>query len=118
MPRFVRKNGSLNPARNWATGDKMVDTDLNNISYTLGAESIVERDRSIPLNGVRVSMEVPALETLCLSANNEEIVNFVLPGYGICALQFSNRQFEESINSDPDSSTGYKMINLNVNHPQ
>ena len=40
----------------------------------------------------------------------------MLRGYESCALQFSKKQFEESVNTDP--STGYKQITLYVNHPQ
>ena len=116
VPRFVNKNGSPVPGRNWSQGDRMVDIDQNNVSYVLGADSIANRDRATPLNGIRATLETPALETLCISDMNELMDDFRLPGYSMCALSFSQKQYDESTNWDEE--TGLKMIKLYVNHPQ
>ncbi len=55
------------------------------------------------------------METYCIKDPDGNADDFVLQGYGSCALQFTQRQFDQSVNTDPD--TGYKQINLYVNHP-
>jgi hypothetical protein len=94
----------------------MVNTDEDTTSFLLGAESVQNRDRAIPLDGVRENLSQPAMQTMCIKDDDGNADDFVLRGYESCALHFSKKQFEQSVNTDP--TTGFKQITLYVNHPQ
>jgi hypothetical protein len=96
VPRFVNKNGSLVPGRNWSEGDLLVDTDEDAATYQLGAVSVQSRDKQIPLMGVRKYSTQPAMQTLCTKEPDQNEDDFILKGYETCALQFSSKQFELS----------------------
>lgn len=113
VPRFVNKNGQ-STGKNWGEGDRMVDTDEDKRSYLAGSESVQNRDKAIPLVGERKTLDEPAMQTLCVKEDDSVSIDFVLEGYQTCALQFTQRQFEQSINEE----NGKKMITLYVNHPQ
>lgn len=94
----------------------MVNTDEDTTSFLLGAESVQNRDRAIPLDGVRENLSQPAIQAMCIKEDNGNADDFVLKGYESCALQFSKKQFEQSLYTD--QTTGFKQITLYVNHPQ
>lgn len=91
----------------------MVDVDGDNTTYLPGSESVLERDKEVPLTGIRENFNEPAMQMLCTKQDEGVSTDFVLEGYQTCALQFSKRQFEQSINEED----GKKMITLYVNHP-
>lgn len=55
VPRFVKGDGSIVSERNWATGDRMVDTDGDRSTFA-HQDWMQRRDRSVPPGGVRKAM--------------------------------------------------------------
>jgi hypothetical protein len=92
----------------------MVDTDEDQSTFTVGSEITKNRDKNQPLVGSRQTLEEPALQKLCVKKDDSVSTDFILNGYQTCALSFTQKQFQESINEE----NGKKMISLYVNHPQ
>lgn len=114
MPRFVNRNGNLVFGRNWALDDRMVNVDEDTDQWTQGDETVKVRDVSFPLVGERKRIDEIALQPMCQQLYDGELYDFIIRGYDSCALQFTQRQFNESIYEDED---GTKLINVYINHP-
>ena len=55
VPRFVKGDGSIVSERNWATGDRMVNTDGDRSTFKRSS-NMQNRDSSLPPEGMRMSL--------------------------------------------------------------
>ena len=82
LPRFVDKEGNVNPNRNWARGDRIVDTD-GNMRTQYNLEEMQWRNDSLLLNGMRTLGKQSRMEKFCpqYEDSKDEVV---LGGYETC----------------------------------
>jgi hypothetical protein len=65
-----------------------VDTDENTGTYQFSSDGVVARDKEIPINGFRQSLNENVKEVMCLPVG-EESDDRILYGYSSCALIFT-----------------------------
>lgn len=96
VPRFVKGDGTIVQERNWATGDRMVDTDGDRTTFSNNA-SMLNRDPSIPPGGMRKSLAKIRETTFC-SDQNDVNDNLYIAPYGSCVFSLSDSDFRNEQN--------------------
>jgi len=71
VPRFVQGNGSIVNFRDWASGDRIVDTDDERSTFA-SSERMQDRDRTIPPGGLRYSLEQMRPLKFCPETTSDE----------------------------------------------
>ena len=95
IPRFVDKNGVVNPVRNWGEKEKMVNRDSDSKTYDI-ASTTQDRNPFRPLDGFRRTLETAVETRRCTPDSTGGPEDRILQGYQGCSFELTKRDFERN----------------------
>jgi len=95
VPRFVDKLGNVNPSRDWANKEKMVNNSNNANSYDI-ASTTQDRNKFKPLAGFRRTLDTAVVTRRCIPYSQGGDEDRVLEGYQGCSFELTRRDFERN----------------------
>ena len=95
VPRFVDKLGNVNPTRDWAKNEKIVNNSNNANSFDI-ASTTKDRNKFKPLAGFRRTLDTAVVTRRCKPYAKGGDEDRVLEGYQGCSFELTKRDFERN----------------------